>query len=511
MLSPEISGEAGAEYRTCFMTRDVLTELSSDFTLPDYYPEIRKLLRIETNVSPAGRYIGGGAVEFSGRVDYDMIYTAADGAVVCAPLGSDFSFEVPVSRPEGALESEMIEAVADSEAENVSGRVISPRKLNIKCRLRSRVRCYCASEYAPNVSGGQRIERLTEEIVCADSRRYVGEELSLSSEIPCDTEELFPLYGHAAAEIKEISVAGGLVSIAGEAHMNIACRERGETKMICENLPFSCEIETDTHGDSASEELWTAFPYVTETDVSLEDGKISARVTLVCHADLHRNSQLTVLRDIYSVVGEESVTTEPLDYQVAVAAGCETLKMRHELRPGNIQLSDSSRVVDSGASASIDGCTFENGKINLTGKCRVTAVVESSGDFSVLEETVPLSLSVSPIHRPEGELGCACRATVCSLGCVLEGGAVKLSGDVYLSYAAYDRRSVEAVKGASFRESVASDGGIIVCYPPFGETLWGVSKRYRVPLSSVAAANDLPLSAPSSPLPASVKYMIICK
>ena len=195
MLSPEITEGAGAEYRTCFTLRDVLTDLSSDFTLPDYYPEIRKLLRIETNISPAGRYIGGGSVEFSGRVDHDMIYVTADGGVASAPLGSDFSFEVPISLPDSATENSMLEAIADSEAENVNGRVMSPRKVNVKCRLRSKVRCYCASEYAPEIDGGQRIERLTEEIVCADSRRYVGEEISLSAEIPCDTEDISPLYG----------------------------------------------------------------------------------------------------------------------------------------------------------------------------------------------------------------------------------------------------------------------------------------------------------------------------
>ena len=64
MLTPENGESGGAEYRTCFTERDVTTELSSDFTLPDYYPEIRKLLMIETNVSPAERYIGGGSVEF---------------------------------------------------------------------------------------------------------------------------------------------------------------------------------------------------------------------------------------------------------------------------------------------------------------------------------------------------------------------------------------------------------------------------------------------------------------
>ncbi len=511
MLSPDTYEGFGAEYRTCFMTRDALTDLSSDFTLPDYYPEIRKLLRIDTNVSPAGRYIGGSSVEFSGRVDYEMIYVTSDGEMASAPLGSDFTFDVPLSRPENALDGSLLEAVADSVAENVSGRVMSPRKVNIKCRLRSKVRGYCTSRYAPEIDSGAKFEKLTEDVIFADSRRYMGEEIQLSAQIPCDSESVMPVYGGADAQIKEISASNGLVSVSGMAHLKIVCNNNGAIEELCEDLPFACEIETDTHGDGGGQELWTAFPYVTETDISLEDGKLSANITLICHADLYRNTPMTVIGDIYSTDGEESVTSETLEYKTAIAAGSEVMKLNGELRPSNIQLSDTSRVIDSGAAASIEGCKFEDGKIKLWGKCNVTAVISSSGEFSTFEDEIPISLTVAADRRPQGEISSVCRGAVCGLECSLEGGVIRVAGNVYLSYGILEGRSASVIKAAQSKASSTDECGIIVCYPDSGETLWGISKKYRAPLSKVALENDLPISAASEPLPDNVKYLIVCK
>ena len=50
--------------------KGVISEISGDFTLPDYQPEIKKLLRITANVLPASRYVGDRNAEFSGNVDY---------------------------------------------------------------------------------------------------------------------------------------------------------------------------------------------------------------------------------------------------------------------------------------------------------------------------------------------------------------------------------------------------------------------------------------------------------
>ena len=61
--------------------RTVTTELSNDYTLPDYQPEIRRILKVIPSILPPAKYIGGNNAEFNGTIDYNMLYVGADGGI----------------------------------------------------------------------------------------------------------------------------------------------------------------------------------------------------------------------------------------------------------------------------------------------------------------------------------------------------------------------------------------------------------------------------------------------
>ena len=47
---------------------DVYTESQTDYVLPDYLGDVRKILFTEAVLRPSGRFAGGDEVEFSGIV-----------------------------------------------------------------------------------------------------------------------------------------------------------------------------------------------------------------------------------------------------------------------------------------------------------------------------------------------------------------------------------------------------------------------------------------------------------
>ena len=83
--------------------RSVIGEISGDFTLPDYQPEIKKLIRVSANILPATRYVGDRCAELSGNVDYYVIYTGSDNQIYCAPLTAEYKIEVPFDTAEESL------------------------------------------------------------------------------------------------------------------------------------------------------------------------------------------------------------------------------------------------------------------------------------------------------------------------------------------------------------------------------------------------------------------------
>ena len=49
--------------------KNVITEMSNDFTLPDYQPEIKRLLHVSASVLPPTKYVGDSESELSGGID----------------------------------------------------------------------------------------------------------------------------------------------------------------------------------------------------------------------------------------------------------------------------------------------------------------------------------------------------------------------------------------------------------------------------------------------------------
>ena len=54
-------------------TRQDSAEISHEFTLPDYLPEIHKLLRVSLRVLPPECYATASSVESTGKLLYDVL------------------------------------------------------------------------------------------------------------------------------------------------------------------------------------------------------------------------------------------------------------------------------------------------------------------------------------------------------------------------------------------------------------------------------------------------------
>ena len=59
--------------QTAFCDRTENAEIGQDFTLPDYQPEMRKLLRVSSVIQPPSRFLGIGEAEFSGNVIFTVL------------------------------------------------------------------------------------------------------------------------------------------------------------------------------------------------------------------------------------------------------------------------------------------------------------------------------------------------------------------------------------------------------------------------------------------------------
>ena len=101
-------------------------ELADDFILPDYLPDVKKVVWVQACPRLGNRFLGSGILEFEGAVAYKVLYIAEDNRVRCAAFLSDFKNKIENED----LGEECVD-VLTPVANAVMCRLQNPRKLNI--------------------------------------------------------------------------------------------------------------------------------------------------------------------------------------------------------------------------------------------------------------------------------------------------------------------------------------------------------------------------------------------
>ena len=67
-------------------------EISEEFNLPDYVPEVRRVLCVRAQAVPESKYVSpqndGAVLECSGTATYSVIYLDDEGTLCALPLSS---------------------------------------------------------------------------------------------------------------------------------------------------------------------------------------------------------------------------------------------------------------------------------------------------------------------------------------------------------------------------------------------------------------------------------------
>ena len=140
-------GAAPKRFQMPICDKTLSTEISTDFTLPDYQVEIRRILRVTPQILPPAKYVSGNSAELNGNIDYELLYVGSDGALYSAPLSAEYSITVPLEISSNFDLNEGVTLITDISNESTTTRVSAPRRLCIKCRLACHVKAYGMISY----------------------------------------------------------------------------------------------------------------------------------------------------------------------------------------------------------------------------------------------------------------------------------------------------------------------------------------------------------------------------
>ncbi len=502
---------------------DVYTESQTDYVLPDYLGDVRKILFTEASLRPSGRFAGGDEVEFSGIVVYNMIYLDGEGELSSVEFSSDYDYSVKCSG------EDYNDSIADTRVSNYAVRLIGPRKINAKASLVGSVRLSeresldvsgdaFSGEYSPEINSGSVDVRVSKTSSLSE-REYAESVARLDGAI---ADEVKVIYSSAETMVDEVHAEEDSVSVKGKLRMCAVIKNGDEPAYCAEKLVSfdeSVEFEGVTPSMILSPELT-----VSSLRSSVNADETGCEVVLSGIVEIcvigEGNQRVDLLLDGYLKEAPTVNSYESFNYTTLVDAASVKGSHNAELDRADIESEGLREIIFLTSTPKVEQVESCDGGVSIVGEIRYSGLAsEMIGDkisYTPIKFSSPFATNVNlncqNDDKTQVEVEVHTRNSSATLDseklyatCTLESSAVAVTDGCERILSSMSR-----CEG----ESYESDGArITVYYPTSDDTLFSVAKRFHTSGIKVAKDNDITESVFASDNPtgslSGVKKVII--
>lgn len=455
--------------------------VEGDCTLPEYMPEIQRIVKCITVPSITQKLASGSRVTVSGFVMATVIYESSERTVHSAMQRLAFSKSVELASP--VPEWSFISASGSMQYLNC--RASSARRLDFRGAMSINLRVVGQHEQSvatEAVGGG--IELLTENAV---EKRLIGgsgKRFTVEDVFPA-SGELKVVYSCAEAVVRDCTLFDGSVSVAGSVEVLVLLLEQNKIAEKRFSMPFNQIVDTAVFG--AGDAYGIAEAHIISVLVEPqfgEDGGLVVSVGASLDAAVVERRELSFVADAYST--EYATAAERGEYNLL----SELVKINEPIEgeqsfsytAQDAQL-EAALLMPSGFMAQDGGTTLN---ATLTVFLRMPDESLESAEFSFSHRVLDEEYSVGDT-REWTALFKKCAA-------VLSGGTLKLSfsGELFGSAAVY--RKIGGIKELSLDETAKkqkSDLALCIYYAGEGESAFEIAKAHSAPAKRLMQENKL--------------------
>lgn len=497
--SHEMQGDGGTMQSVSvpYMSQILTSDVGEEFTLPDYYPEVKRVITTLCRVLPEAKYDSGEAIEQGGVVAFTVIYIGDDGTLAAAPFSIDYS--VSVQHPKNRVGGD-VKISADSTVDGVTCRATGPRRLMLKAKVRTAVagiadlpmECEVTARDG-DVSAEEKcaVERLTCEVQSM-SRGWGSLTCSVTGElhekagtklVMCDGEII----------VNEATPVQNGVNVRGEAVMWCICYSPdGMYCKLSAKQPIEETVVTDAPpAEGARARAWgrSASVSVKESD----DGTLSWEMEYDLEAEWDACRTSEIVRDMYSTMHRST----------AAMSECDVLSLR-KCGGGRLTLSGSGKrrgtagvgeyVIGSYGIVKDERIESAGARMALTADAQIHVLVCGGGEVEDEIVHLPVRYEFDPERGGTGELLWRIASNVAECSATADSDSVKATAEVTFSFEVCERTPAAYVSGLELdrgkSETDEGEGIIRICYPDEGESAWDIAKRYRLKCGEVGEVAD---------------------
>ena len=478
-------------------------EVGAEYNLPDYLPDVSRVLRADAKVCRAGKYINGSSLEYDGTVNFSVIYSTSDGIIKSADFSSDYGGSMPIGDISGDCSVD-----ADTELDSVTVRLQNPRRLTAKAKIAVTATINCLSCSAPSVTGVSGAEDdimcKTENIDCCfgieaqDADVSVSEDISVASPLPV-IGEIVSVY--LDPYLSEMKAGDGKINYKGNATANIlysAAEEDPQSPKTYVSLIRRIPLSGEAIAEGVTENcLVTGNICITSTefrkaaDETGEDRTVEIDFSYSAFFDAYKNVRSEITTDMYSTEYEGETDMKTLSYR-----SCACAKSFNFSSSACTELPDSdlTNVTAIRGDATVTGAEKSGGKLIFTGNVDIYAILSGGGIYMGKTFSAPFRAETHAAMTPD-DFDYSADASVIDIKGRTADGKLCADMEIMINYITFAKKESEVVSVLSLRRDKprkTDDGAkITLYYPSKGETLWDIAKKYGSTESELAQINGL--------------------
>lgn len=475
-----------------------------DYVLPDYYPDIFKILKCTLTPCVVSYSVSGSQLFCDGVVYIKVLYLSeANSRINCIEQRYTYSKTVDlVKTPENPV------VTISPKTDYCNCRAVSGRRIDVRGAVSCKVKV-TSTRTAEMISGveGEGIETKK------SSLGYCGEKLTASHQFVCreDIESgagkegtTSIIHHDSCVTVSDYKVIANKVVIKAEAQIKaLYITQRGEapedtdTEVMEAVIPISQIIDmegvTERHVCFVDLVIMDSSLDVRPSDAG-ENRIFASDLTLGCTISAHLESNISLLADLYSTEYESSFNTDMIKVEALPQILAQQLSLKHsvECAEGVLEAIYDTRCFITNMSAKVKNTQ----ELSITGHANIQTIGRLDSGMPVfIDKSEPFELSV--------EAACAGAEYNISTNLQITHVTYSISSDnhidlrINLQFSAcmYEVYSVRILRDIAVNEDKpkekSTEFALKLYYAEESEEIWGIAKRYNTSADAIITENDL--------------------
>ena len=468
--------------------------VDTEFTLPDYYPEISKILKIISVVNISSSKCDNGDISVGGQTVLTVLYFGNDENL------NSYTYNVPFVKSIDASPQVSGAVTVETKINYINSKVVSPRKIEIHGAISLNIsvnnisensflsHCECEGVFTKN-AGSMLILPMSpitksvfvdDEVSVSEGKKSIGKILRSS----------------ANALIDESKYVSGKVVIKGAVLLELLClpSDNGRPFIIKESRGFSQIIDCDAAGEIIT---FDVFPHIENIELRPKtslDGEVR---TVAFEAKVgidvlgYYAQEVDYISDAFSCKYSTNILREKFEFIDHVSNLNDKYLCEKEFDFTGVL----KEVLDLHCNALVDYCASDGNDVVIKGNIPVSIIgIDTQGEYGYFEKILDFEYRCGFKQTLE-KIKCRPVVNVVATDYHLNNdGVLKLSVELKVEanvFCATDIRAVSAVEVDCDNIINKADNSAVTLYFAENESSWEIAQKYGVSPKSICEVNNL--------------------